>query len=137
MSGYARVDDVDALRIFRTSLIKFAEHIMTALADAEGEMQRTLVWIETEANTYWSGQIRKRHEAVEKAKDAVRQKKLFKSPSGSEQSAVEEEKMLRIAQKRLEEAEEKLKNVKRYIPRLQKEISIYKGGVQRLLTTVS
>ena len=74
MSGYARIDNVDALREFRTRLIKFAEVVQTALADAEGEMQRVLVWLETEANTYWSGQIRKRHEAVEKAKDAVRQK---------------------------------------------------------------
>ena len=137
MSGYARIDNVDALREFRTRLIKFAELAQTALADAEGEMQRVLVWLETEANTYWSGQIRKRQEAVEKAKDAVRQKKLFKSPTGSTQSAVEEEKMLRMAQKKLEEAEEKLKNVRRYTPRLQKEISIYKGGVQRLSTTVS
>jgi hypothetical protein len=137
MSGFARIDSVDQLRVFRTVLVKFAEHVMTALADAEGEMQRTLVWLETEANTYWSGQIRKRHEAVEKAKDAVRQKKLFKSPTGAEQSAVEEEKQLRVAQKRLEEAEEKLKNVKRYTPRLQKEVSIYKGGVQRLSTSVA
>src|SRR4051812_48930624 len=137
MSGYARIDNVDALREFRTRLIKFVELAQVALADAEGEMQRVLVWLETEANTFWSGQIRKRHEAVEKAKDAVRQKKLFKSPTGSTQSAVEEEKMLRMAQKKLEEAEEKLKNVRRYTPRLQKEISIYKGGVQRLATTVS
>src|SRR3954471_5648039 len=137
MSGYARVENSDALKEFRTRLIKFAEIAQVALADAEGEVQRMLVWLETEANTFWSGQIRKRHEAVEKCKEAVRAKKLFKSPTGSTQSAVEEEKQLRMAQKRLEEAEEKLKNVRRYTPRLQKEISIYKGGVQRLSTTVS
>jgi hypothetical protein len=137
MSGYARVDSVDALKYFRAALVKFAETANVALADAEGEVQRVLVWLETEAPTYWGGQVRKRHEAVEKAKDAVRQKKLFKSPTGSTQSAVEEEKQLRIAQKRLEEAEGKLQAVRRYTPRLQKEISIYKGGVQRLGTTVS
>jgi hypothetical protein len=137
MSGQARIDSVDQLRVFRTYLVKFAEHAMTALADAEGEMQRVLVWLETEANTYWTGQIRKRAEHVEKCKDAVRQKKLFKSPTGSTQSAVEEEKALRMAQKRLEEADAKLKAVRRYTPKLQKEISMYKGGVQRLATTVS
>jgi hypothetical protein len=137
MSGTARIDSVDALRMFRTALVKFADLARVALGDAEGEMARVLVSLETEYTTFWSGQIRKRHDAVEKCKDAVRQKKLFKSPSGSTQSAVEEEKQLRIAQKRLEEAEEKLKNVRRYIPRLQKEISIYKGGVQRLATNVS
>jgi hypothetical protein len=137
MSGYAKVENSEALKEFRTRLVKFAEVVQVALADSEGEVQRVMVWLETEASTYWSGQMRKRHEAVEKAKDAVRQKKLFKSPSGSTQSAVEEEKMLRMAQKKFEEAEEKLKNVKRYTPRLQKEISIFKGGIQRLATTVS
>jgi hypothetical protein len=137
MSGYARVDSVDALKSFRQALVKFAETANTALADAEGEMNRTLVWLETEQHTFWTAQIRKRHDDVERCKDAVRQKKLYKSPTGSTQSAVEEEKLLKIAQRRLEEAETKLKNVKRYTPRLQKEISIYKGGVQRLSTTVS
>jgi hypothetical protein len=137
MSGFARIDSVDSLRQFRTVLVKFAEHAQVALGDAEGEMQRVLVWLETEASTYWSGQIRKRHDWVEKCKEAVRQKKLFKSPTGSTQSAVEEEKALRAAMKKEEEAVEKLKNVRRYVPRLQKEISIYKGGVQRLTTTVS
>ena len=137
MSGTARIDSVDALRMFRTVLVKFAEQAQVSLGDAEGEMARVLVWLETEQTTYWSGQIRKRHDWVEKCKEAVRQKKLFKSPTGSTQSAVEEEKALRMAIKKEEEAVEKLKAVRRYIPRLQKEISMYKGGVQRLATTVS
>jgi hypothetical protein len=137
MSGYARIESVDALRSFRSAMVKFTENARVALGDAEGEISRMLVWLETEANTYWSSQIRKRHDWVEKCKEAVRQKKLFKSPTGNTQSAVEEEKALRVAIKREEEAVEKLKNVRRYVPRLQKEISIYRGGVQRLSTALS
>lgn len=136
MSGSARVESVDALAAFRTMLVKFAEAANTALADAESEAQRVLVWLETEQDTYWQGQIRKRHDDVERCKDAVRQKRLYKSPTGSTQSVVEEEKALRVAVRRLEEAEQKLRNVRRWIPRLQKEISVFKGGVQRLTTTV-
>jgi hypothetical protein len=136
MSGYARVESVDALRLFRQALIRFAESANVALSDAEGEMTRVLVWLETEQDTYWQSQIRKRHEDVERARDAVRQKKLYKSPTGSTQSAVEEEKVLKIAQRRLEEAEQKLRAVRRYGPRLQKEIQNYKGGVQRLVGDV-
>src|SRR5688572_2944734 len=127
MSGYARVESVDALRAFRQALIKFAETANVALADAEGEMTRVLVWLETEQDTYWQSQIRKRHEDLERAREALRQKKLYKTPTGNTQSAVEEEKMLKIAQRRLEEAEQKLKNVRRYVPRLQKELQNYKG----------
>ena len=35
MSGYARIDNVDALKEFRTRLIKFAETAQVALADAQ------------------------------------------------------------------------------------------------------
>src|SRR6185503_974350 len=136
MSGYARVESVDALRAFRQALIKFAETANVSLADAEGEMNRMLVWLETEQDTYWQGQIRKRREDVERCRDAVRQKKLYKSPTGATQTAVEEEKMLKIALNRLEDAERKLKAVRRYAPRLQKEIQNYKGGVARLSTDV-
>jgi hypothetical protein len=137
MSGYARVESVDALRTFRQALIKFAESANVALADAEGEMNRVQVWLDTEQDSYWQGQIRKRREDVERCRDAVRQKKLYKSPTGNTQSAVDEEKMLKIALNRLEEAEQKLKAVRRYAPRLQKEIQNYKGGVQRLASDVS
>src|SRR5688572_3204927 len=137
MSGYARVESVDALRAFRQALIKFAESANVALADAEGEMNRVQVWLDTEQDSYWQGQIRKRREDVERCRDAVRQKKLYKSPTGSTQSAVDEEKMLKIALNRLEEAEQKLKAVRRYAPRLQKEIQNYKGGVQRLASDVA
>ncbi len=137
MSGFVRVENVESLQVFRQCMLKFAESVNTALADAEAEAARVLVWLETEAQTYWGSQIRKRHEICERCKDAVRQKKLYKSPTGNTQSAVEEEKALRVAKAKLEEAEVKLKNVRRYGPRLQKELAIYKGGVSRLQTDVS
>jgi len=137
MSGSARVDNVQSLQSFRQAMVRFAQAVSSALADAEAEASRVLVWLETEAQTHWSSQIRKRHELVERCRDAVRQKKLYKSPSGNTQSAIEEEKALKVALARLEEAEQKLKNVRRYGPRLQRELSIYKGGVQRLQTGVA
>ena len=59
-----------------------------ALGDAESEMNRVLLWLETEQHAYWSGQVRKRTEAVAKAKEAVRFKKVFKDSSGRTPSAV-------------------------------------------------
>lgn len=136
MGTGARVDSIDALKAFRVCLVKFAEAASVALADAEGEMLRTQTWLETEARQYWQGQIRKRHEMVEKCKEAVRMKKLFKDSSGRFPSAVDEEKALATACKRLEEAEQKLVNVKRYTGKLQKEIDLYKGSVQRFATSI-
>src|SRR5213078_4729170 len=84
----------------------------------------------------WQGQIRKRTEDVAKAKDAVRQKELFKDFAGRTPSADQEKKALRIAIARLEEAERKLAAVRRYAKKLPREIEVYKGTVQRFATTV-
>jgi hypothetical protein len=136
MSNPARVESIEALKMFRRAVIKFAEAAMVALGDAESEMQRRLNWLENEQDSYWQGQIRKRQEEVSKCRDAVRQKKLFKDFAGRTPSADQEEKALRIARARLEEAERKLVAVRRYAKKLPREIEVYKGTVQRFATTV-
>jgi hypothetical protein len=137
MAEGARVESIEALGRFRNAMIKFAEAVDVALADAEGELSRTSVWLETEQLAFWQTQLRHRHEAVEKAKEAVRMKKLFKDASGRTPSAVEEEKALKLAQRRLEEAEQKLSATRKYAKVLQREFQLYKGGVQRLSTTLA
>lgn len=136
MSEQARVDSIEALKLFRRALLKFAEAANVALPDAESEMSRTLVWLENEQTTYWQSELRKRTDLVSRCKEAVRMKKLFKDSSGRTPSAVDEEKALRVAQLKLQEAEEKVVAVKRYKQKLQKEILLYKGQVQRFATSV-
>jgi hypothetical protein len=132
----ARVESIDALKHFRVALFKFQESANSALADAEGDLHSTLTWLENEQYMFWQNQIRKRHDLLERAKEALRMKKLFKDSSGRTPSAVEEEKAMLLAKRRLEEAEEKFNNVKKYTRVLQREIQTYKGSVQRFATTV-
>ena len=136
MSDGARVESIDALKHFRVALFKFQEAANTALGDAESDLHSTMNWLENEQYTYWQSQIRKRHEIVERCKEAVRMKKVFKDSTGRTPSAVEEEKALLLARRRFEEAETKFANVKKYTRVLQKETESYKGAVQRFATTV-
>ncbi|HEV2292855.1 MAG TPA: hypothetical protein VGR35_03315 [Tepidisphaeraceae bacterium] len=136
MAEVARVHNLEALRKLKHALWKFQETANVALSDAESELQRTSIWLETEQRTYWTAQLRKRHEAVEKAKQAVRDKQLYKDASGARSSAVDEMKILQAAQRRLIEAEQKLAAVKKYIPKMQKQTQMYRGGVQRLASAV-
>ena len=132
----ARVDSVDTLTLFKSALFKFQEAAQIALSDAEGEMNRLLMWVENEQQSFWQNQIRKCEQAVVRAKEAVRMKKLFKDSAGRQQSAVDEEKALQIEMKKLAGAQAKLVAVKRWSRQLQKEIEMYKGGVQRFATTM-
>lgn len=128
----ASVQSIDSLKTFRVSLWKFAELANRALNDAEAEVQRALVWLETEQRSYWRGQVQKRSELVTRAREAVLAKKLYANVDGTRQTAIEEEKALKVAVLRLEEAREKSDNVRRWLPRLQKEALLYRGVAQRL-----
>src|SRR5262245_3496938 len=136
MAEGARVESIDALKAFKRALFKFAEGASVALGDAESEIHRAQIWLETEQRSYWNNQLRIRTELVARAKEAVRMKKLYKDATGSRQSAVEEEKALAIAQRKLAEAEQKISAVKRCTGQLQKDYHIYKGAVQRFTTAV-
>ena len=133
----ARVESVDALRSFRAALVKFAEAANVALGDAESELQRTLMWLETEQDTYWQHQVRKWTDAVAAAKEKVREKKLFRDSSGRFPSAVDEEKRLKLCVQRMEEAQQKLVNTRKWARKLQRELHNYKGGVSALSTNVA
>jgi len=137
MGEGARVEDFGSINDFRIALIKFAETANAALGDAETDVTRTMMWLDGEQQAYWIQQIRSRKEALAKAQDALRQKKIFKDSSGSTPSAVEEQKAVTVCQRRVVEAEEKLVKVRRYLKELQKEMLLYKGQVQRFATAVS
>jgi hypothetical protein len=133
----ARVHDIDVIRQFRAALVKFLESANSALTDSDGEITRKIGWLEGEQQHFWSMQVRKWNEEVNRAKDAVRQKRIFKDSLGRQQSTVDEEKHLKKCQRTLEEAEQKLENTRRHAKQLQREHLLYRGGVQRLATALS
>jgi hypothetical protein len=136
MSGSAKVESIDAIKALRRTLFKFAEAANVALSDAESDLTRTHMWIETEMVTHWTGQIRKRAELVSRCEEAVRMKKLFVDSAGRRSSAIDEIKALEKAKRALEVAHQKLANCKSWKRKLEKEIQTYRGTVQRFATTV-
>ena len=136
MAG-ARVEDLEAIRMFRATLVKFIEGGAAALTDAESEITKRMSWLEGEQSTFWQGNIRKGQENVTKWKEAVRMKKLFKDSSGRTGSAFDEEKKLKQAMAMLAHAEERLTNTRRWAKQLQREHLMYRGGVQRLQTMLT
>jgi hypothetical protein len=135
--GEARVESIDAIKAFRLAWLKFAEAANVALTEAEADAAATLRWLEAEQRTYWQNNVRKTTDLVSRCEEALRQKRIFKDASGRTPSAVDEEKALAKAKRMKEVAEEKLENVRRYAPRLSREIMLYKGQVARLGTFVA
>lgn len=137
MSEQVKVEDLEVFRLFRAALLKFAQATGEALSHADSEISRTHTWLENEQATYWQGQIRKRTEAVAAARDALRQKKLFKDSTGRTPNAIQEEKTLAQCLAALEHAQAKFEAVRKWLPKLEKAAELYSGGVARLHGTVT
>ena len=129
--------ELDAIRTFRVSLIKFIETAGACLADADSDVTRTIHWLELEQVPHWQTQIRRREELVGRCKDAVRQKLLYKDVVGGRSSAIDEQKALKKAEALLIEAQEKYTASRQYVRRLQKQQMEYKGQVQKLALTLT
>lgn len=128
----ADVHSIEAIREFRPTLVKFAEQARQAIGEVQAEVQRTMAWLEQEQGPFWQRQIRKCHEQVRQAKLALNQKRMYASPTGGRQTAVDEERALKRAKRRLEIAEEKLKLVQRWRRELDREWARQQGQLQRL-----
>jgi len=134
MNGYARIDSIEKLREFRTSLTRFAYQVSSALNEAGSELQRTLVWLRQDQFKYWKGQYRKCGERYTQARLALKRKEgLDKSPLGGQYSYIDEKKALAAAERKLREAESKLAHVRRWSVLLEKEAYAYRGIVQNLM----
>ncbi|MGH7130426.1 MAG: hypothetical protein ACREJO_00560 [Phycisphaerales bacterium] len=131
MGKQARVTNVDALRDLRGALIVFAQECANALADVDSDAQRTMHWLRSEAPLYWQRQVRERAELLTRAKSELYRRQMTAIgdlPPG----ATDQKINLDVAKRRFEEAEEKLRSVKRWAMAIEREFILYKATVQPL-----
>jgi len=132
MNGSARIESIETLKNLRTFLCNLARKISVALDDADFEILHTLDWLKHDRNPYWKKELRIRKEKLAKAKlDLKRKQYLEKSPDGGHYY-MDELKALTAAQNRYDEAEDKLKKVHSWIPKLEKESYNCRGALQGL-----
>lgn len=136
MGEHVRVESVEALTKFRAALCKFASTVQVALDEAEAEIQRTSFWVKQEQHNYWKRQAEKRAELYTRAKSELNRKKAEKTALGGRYSCVDEQKALAAAERRLEEAKQKLTSVRRWSRLLDEESSSYLATAQGMSLAV-
>lgn len=110
MPEQARVTSLEALQTFRSNLIVYLSQARPLLEEVSASVLRTHLWLENEQRTHWENQIRRRLKELQQAQAA-----LFSAKLGSlshEMSA--EQLIVHRAKRSLEEAETKLKIVKKW-----------------------
>ncbi|MCX5640628.1 MAG: hypothetical protein NT059_07445 [Planctomycetota bacterium] len=136
MSEQIKVADVETIERFRASLLVAAETFGLALEEAEGEIERTLAWVESEQPDFWRKRMRKVQDEVVMCKSALFRKQEIKATADARPSVVDEKKALDRALKRLEYAETKLRNTKRWSTELPRQSVIFKGALSGMHTVL-
>ena len=111
MATHAKVTSIDALEVFRASLIVFLNKAHSALDQAGDEIRRTRTWIQFDRRSYWEGEVRRRARALAQAEQELLSARMTKALDNltMQQMAVHK------AKRALEEAEDKLRKVKLWI----------------------
>ena len=137
MGEFVRVDSVDKLKEFRVALCAFTQTASTALDEARSEVHRTIIWLKQDRYGYWKKQVSHCTERFAKARQELRRKKdIETSPLGGTYSFIDERKALAAAQRALEQAEQKFKQVQHWIIQLEQESHTFKGLIQGLAGVV-
>ena len=130
MSEFARVSSIDALRDFRADLCTFGERAKDVLSSVQMAIQRTLDWLDNQAK-HWQREVRYWDDAVNQARTELARRKMIRIGDRAPDTT-EQEKILRVAQHRLEEAEEKLAKTRRWLPAFQRSVDEYQGPGRQL-----
>jgi hypothetical protein len=106
----ARVTSVEAIELFRSRLIIYLSKARPTVDEVGAEVSRMRNWLQDERRIYWDHQMRRRLKQLEAAQETLSTAKManLRSVTTAEQQAV------RIAERAVREAEEKLKLVKKW-----------------------
>jgi hypothetical protein len=109
MADQAKVTSLDALENFRASLIVFLTKARRSIDEVRDAVRRTRQWLEHDQKIHWEAQIRVRRRALDQATQ-----ELFSARLSEFVDKTPRQQAMRKAKAALEEAEEKLRNTKKW-----------------------
>lgn len=134
--GPANISSPDVIRRFRGHFVKFDETCRNALEGVRSDVGRIQDWLRREQAVHWKHQLRKREDLVERARREYIQARHGSGPM-RKQSCVDEKKALDRALKLKEEAEEKLRAVKKWTMTIDHKAAKALGPCVALSSTLS
>ncbi len=110
MAQEANITSIEALDRFRARLVVFLTRARRSIDETKEETRRTRMWLQHERRTFWDGQIRQRQRHLDQANAELFNAKLSKFTDSTQRQMA----MVRRAKEALAEAEEKLRNTKKW-----------------------
>lgn len=131
MADTADVRSVEAIRDLRAALLRYGEDARIALSDVDFDIRKTVDYVANDQRLHWQGEIRRWEQKLAQAKAELHRKKLAKFMDRRPDTS-QEEKAVRRAEERLEEAHRKFKRIQQLLPELHHAIDEYRGQAQPL-----
>lgn len=130
MQGPAKVISTQALLDAKAALLEFSSQAHAAYISVDADVARMGDILHRQLPAKWKGEIRKRHEEVEQWKQEISRKRLIAAPEPA--SIVYEQKKMKSAQARLEVAQRKAENTRKWAQIWDKEAQQYRGACRAL-----
>jgi hypothetical protein len=126
----ARVTSIDALRDFRAALATFRAEALDALTANDLDVRRAGDWL-AEQRRGWQKAVRDFQDEVTHCKAELFRRQTV-LPGERVPDCTQQIKALRLAQQKLEHAEERVRACRRWEPLLQRAVDEYQGPARQL-----
>lgn len=127
-TGSARIDSPDVIKDFRNQFLKFEQTCRQGLSGASSDVDRIMQWLRHDQLLFWKQELRKSEELLSQARS-----QYLLARHGSDYlrkpSYVEEQKALKKAERRKEEAQKKLEAVKKWSAMLEQQADKLMGPI--------
>ena len=131
MGNSANVKDAEALRNFRTALLRFQDEARRALASLNVENERVLGWIQQDRPQYWKRQLEVGFQQLAEARSSLMKCKMRRT-GDFRPTCYDEQQAVNKAKARLELCYKKIQIVKQWSVKAAHEVDEYRSRTNTL-----
>jgi hypothetical protein len=128
MAEHANITSLEALETFRSNLIVYVTKSRNALHQINDEIRRTKMWLENDQKMHWEMEIRRRKRVLDQAEGEL----LTAKRSSLRNDVSAQILAVRRAKAAVEEAELKLRNVKKWAQNFESTLEPISKKLQRM-----
>jgi uncharacterized coiled-coil DUF342 family protein len=133
MADRAQITSLDALESFQTALVLYLDKARRALDEISDEVKRTRTWVESDRHVHWSNEAKRRARVLE-----MKQQELFSARIGNLAEPTQgHQQAVRKARQALEEANQKLEQVRRWSREFDNRVEPLARHVDKLRHTLT
>jgi len=131
MGEKANVRSIDAISFFRGQVIAASEAMRRMLDDCNSQVRRVHQWLNGECAQYWKREARKRDQKLNSALSDLQRARIAQ-PDADPRSFVDHNRAIRKTRARVEEAAKKIRMIRKWVIKLERESMILRSQLQRL-----